>query len=269
MSAVLPNAQPDNSQPDNTGPMIALKDVSKSYDGRVILENINLAVQPQEILAIIGPSGCGKSTLLRLISGLEPTDSGSVSLADDNITLVFQYSALFDSLSVYENVAFSLLEKPDSPTHSRANTQRPKYHESDLRNMVRQKLELVGLDDVMDLYPNQLSGGMQKRVSFARAIINNPKIILYDEPTAGLDPIASTVIEDYIITLRRETSACSVVVTHNLSTIKRAADRVCLLFDGKIQWQGTAEDFFKTDNPYAVQFSHGALEGPMTLSHHQ
>lgn len=244
-------------------PMIWVENASKAFGEHVVLADISLQVAPNEILAIIGPSGCGKSTLLRLISGLEQPDSGQIKLADDNVTLVFQYSALFDSLTVFENVAFSLLESPD--VESPNQPPRTQYSLSELRRMVREKLHLVGLDNVEDLYPNELSGGMQKRVSFARAIMSDPRIILYDEPTAGLDPIASTVIENYIVGLREEIEATSIVVTHHLSTIRRVADRVCLLFDGRIQWQGTVDDFFTTSNPYARQFAHASLEGPMTL----
>lgn len=242
----------------STAPMIKVSDASKAYDDRVILEKINLEVLPGEILAIIGPSGCGKSTLLRMMSGLEPVDSGSIDLADDNLTLVFQYSALFDSLTVFENVAFSLLEDPDV-----RRKDRKKLSLTEMQALVLDKLRMVGLDNILDLYPNQLSGGMQKRVSFARAIVSDPKIILYDEPTSGLDPIACTLIEDYIASLRTEIGATSVVVTHQLSTIHRIADRVCLLFDGKIQWLGTAQEFETSDNPYARQFATAALEGPM------
>lgn len=242
-------------------PMIAVDNVSKYFGNRIVLEGVSLTVNPMEILAIIGPSGCGKSTLLRVISRLEEPDSGTVHLADDNITLVFQYSALFDSLTVFENVAFSLLETPDHPTAAQKN--RPRYTHEELQALVREKLDLVGLDDVQDLYPNQLSGGMQKRVSFARAIMSNPRIILYDEPTAGLDPIASSVIEQYIVNLRKGIQATSVVVTHNLSTIRNVADRVCLLFEGKIQWEGTSQEFFTTNDPYARQFAQAKLEGPM------
>lgn len=242
-------------------PMVVVENVSKSFGERHVLREINLTVYPHDILAVIGPSGCGKSTLLRIISGLEEPDSGRVTLADENLTLVFQYSALFDSLTVEENVAFSLLERPD--LGSAPAERRRRYTKQELFQLVHEKLRLVGLDDVHALYPNQLSGGMQKRVSLARAIVSNPRIILYDEPTAGLDPIAATMIEDYILALRRETEATSLLVTHNLSTIQRIADRVCLLFDGEIQWQGSKEEFFSTRNPYAQQFANASLDGPM------
>jgi len=247
----------------STKPMITLENISKSFGDRLVLDDISLSVGEHEILAIIGPSGCGKSTLLRVISGLEHPDSGSVGLADENITMVFQYSALFDSLTVFENVAFSLMEHPD---FGNGHIHGPVMSEADMHKVVKEKLALVGLENIQDLYPSQLSGGMQKRVSFARAIVSDPAIILYDEPTAGLDPIASTLIEDYIDRVRVQTQATSVVVTHNISTIRRVADWVCLLFDGRIQWQGTSQEFFKTKNPYARQFSEASLEGPMT--HH-
>lgn len=242
-------------------PMIQVHEVTKIYSGRVILDTLNLTVMPGEIWAVIGPSGCGKSTFLRILSGLEEPDAGQVELADDNLSLVFQYSALFDSLTVFENVAFSLIETPDSEAYS---SQRQHYTERELRALVEEKLHLVGLGDIQDYYPNELSGGMQKRVSFARAIMSNPKVILYDEPTAGLDPIASTMIENYIVMLRNQIGATSLIVTHNLSTIRRIADKVCLLFDGKIQWQGMAQEFFTTDNPYARQFAQASLDGPMS-----
>jgi phospholipid/cholesterol/gamma-HCH transport system ATP-binding protein len=244
---------------------ISLNKLNKQYDGRPVIQNVSLSVETARILAIVGPSGCGKSTLLRMISGLETPDSGQVTLADDNLTLVFQYSALFDSLTVFENVAFSYLEEPDErPKKPRGK--RKKMPLKDLRLMVHEKLELVGLGDVLDLYPNQLSGGMQKRVSFARAIMSDPAIILYDEPTAGLDPIATTLIEDYIVKVRQETQATSIVVTHHLSTIRRVADDVCLIFEGKIQWVGSAQDFFTSSNPYVEQFVNASLTGPM-LTH--
>jgi phospholipid/cholesterol/gamma-HCH transport system ATP-binding protein len=213
---------------------------------------------------------------------LESADSGDVKLFDPHYSLVFQYSALFDSLSVFENVAFSLLEKPDidpdevdiigeNPDGKKSNkrkkapkVKRPRMKE--LRDIVSEKLRMVGLEGIEDDYPNSLSGGMKKRVSFARAIVNNPRIILYDEPTAGLDPIASTMIEDYMMSMRNELSAASVVVTHQFSTINRA-DRIILLHEGEVHWEGTPRELHETDNPYAQQFAHASLEGPMTLEH--
>lgn len=247
--------------------LIKVTDVRKSFGDNDVLKGVSFEVRAHETMGIIGISGCGKSTLLRIVSGLESPDSGEVVLSDPNYSLVFQYSALFDSLTVFENVGFSLLERPDTE-HERAmvksRNRRHRYSKSEIREIVAEKLRMVGLEGLEDEYPNKLSGGMKKRVSFARAIVSNPRIILYDEPTAGLDPIASTVIENYIMTLRNEMNAASVVVTHQFSTIKRT-DRLILLHEGAIHWEGTPRELFTTDNPYAMQFAQASLEGPMAL----
>jgi|GEM_PF-259004 len=268
--------------PKNRGVMISVKNVCKSFGGNSVLKDVSLEVLEHETVGIIGLSGCGKSTLLRIISGLESPDSGDVKLYDPHYSLVFQYSALFDSLSVFENVAFSLLEEPDNDPDQDKHIACEKKMKREktgllnkvglkkrtsmkqLRETVSEKLRMVGLEGIEDDYPNSLSGGMKKRVSFARAIVNNPRIILYDEPTAGLDPIASTMIEDYMMSMRNELSAASVVVTHQFSTINRA-DRIILLHQGEVQWEGTPQELYETDNPFACQFAHASLEGPMTL----
>ncbi|MEZ4574949.1 MAG: ATP-binding cassette domain-containing protein [Vampirovibrionales bacterium] len=253
-------------------PMIEASGIGKRYDDRWVLRDIDLTVYPGEVVAIIGPSGCGKSTLLKVISGLEDPTQGHVQLHDDNMSMVFQYSALFDSLTVFENVAFKLMERPDNDQLShnvrarKACGPRRRCSEAEMRAVVKEKLALLGLTDIESLYPSQLSGGMQKRVSFARAIVGDPAIILYDEPTAGLDPIASTMMENYILKLSDELGAASVVVTHQPSTIQRCADRIILLFDQKIQWHGTVDAFYSTDNPFAHQFAHAELDGPMTIA---
>jgi phospholipid/cholesterol/gamma-HCH transport system ATP-binding protein len=177
------------------------------------------------------------------------------------ITMVFQNTALFDSLTVDENVGFSLYQ------HSRLPYRK-------IRDLVAQKLEMVGLPGISDLYPAALSGGMRKRVSFARAIMenpenpaSNPEVILYDEPTAGLDPIASTVIEDLICTLRCEGGCTTyVIVTHQDSTIRRTAGRIVFLYHGKVQWEGTAEQIDQTDHPMVRQFFSGQVEGPIHVT---
>lgn len=239
--------------------MIDAVDLSKKFGDRDVLKHVNFKVEPGETIAVIGPSGCGKSTLLRLLSGLEVPDAGSIKLESDNFTMVFQYSALFDGLSVFENVAFSLLEESDIPGVERRKVPRKK-----IRKLVRDTLSLLGLEDIEDLFPSQLSGGMQKRVSFARAVIGRPDLIFYDEPTAGLDPIATTATEDMIALLQKELGATSILVTHNLSTIRRIVDRVFFLYDGEFKWIGSDEEFFTTDNPYAKQFATANLHGPMT-----
>lgn len=234
--------------------MIKFEHITKKYDNKIVIENLSFNVSEGETLAIVGFSGTGKSTALKIISKLIEPDSGMVHLATENMSMVFQYSALFDSLNIYENVAFAFHEREDL---------KHKYTEAQIKQIVSEKLRLIGLQNIEELYPSELSGGMQKRVSFARAIVTNPKIILYDEPTAGLDPVSSTVIEDYIIRLKQELKAASIVVTHQMSTIKRTADRVIMLYDGKIVWQGTPEELLTTDDPYAYQFVNAKREGPM------
>lgn len=243
----------------------------------MILNQVDFSIRTGEAVAIIGPSGTGKSTILRLIAGLLTPDQGEIYIKgqrregtiedEDNpigIGLVFQQAALFDSLTVDQNVGFLLYE------HSKLPRRR-------IRELVREKLELVGLGDIGHRYPSELSGGMRKRVSFARAIMEDPDdpddnldLILYDEPTAGLDPIASTVIEELIQNLKSVAGACStyLVVTHQASTIRNTADRVILLYQGKVQWQGTVPEIDTTDNPMVKQFMQGRIDGPMQVIDH-
>lgn len=253
-------------------PLIELKGISKSFGSRVILDRVDLTLYRGDALGIIGPSGTGKSTILRIMAGLDLPDEGEIfvqgqqrlGLLDDapdpiNIGLVFQQSALFDSLTVEENVGFYLMR------HSKLSRQR-------IRALVNEKLEMVGLPGIGDRYPAQLSGGMRKRVSFARAIIANPdnprdrpEVLLYDEPTAGLDPIASTVLEDVIRQLQCTNVGCSsyAIVTHQESTVRRAVDRLVFLYEGKIQWEGTTEEVKTTDNSMIRQFASGSTTGPI------
>ena len=192
---------------------------------------------------------------MKLISGLIEQDSGSIETTGD-IAMVFQYSALFDSLNVFDNISFALVERKDL---------RKKYSQRDLKRIVKEKLEMVGLSGVEEKFPSELSGGMQKRVSFARAIVTEPQIILYDEPTAGLDPMSSTLIEDYIVRLKNETKAASIVVTHQMSTITRTADKVIMLYNGKIVFAGTPYELQLQNTPYTQQFVTAALDGPMKM----
>ena len=271
--AVTTNNATVSSKKSRT-PLIELKGVSKSFGSKVILDRVNLAIDPEEALVIIGPSGTGKSTILRMIAGLMPIDKGSIyingkktkGLIEERsnsigISMVFQQDALFDSLTVEQNIGFSLLQ------HS--NLSRAK-----IKELVDEKLEMVGLSGTNNSFPSQLSGGMRKRVSFARAIMSNPEdpksrpaIVLYDEPTAGLDPIASTVIEDLVRELQCTKRGCGtyIMVSHQHSTIRRTADRVIFLYDGKIQWQGRVEEIDNTDNPLVKQFFSGSVEGPIRV----
>ena len=229
----------------------------KKFGDKTVIDNVSFKVNDRETLAIVGFSGSGKSTILKLISGLLEKDSGEIITSKGDIAMVFQYSALFDSLDVADNIAFALHERRDL---------RKKYTEDEIKQIVAQKLELVGLKGIENLYPSELSGGMQKRVSFARAIVTEPNTILYDEPTAGLDPISSTLIENYIVRLKEETSAASIVVTHQMSTITRTADRVVMLYNGKIVFEGTPDEMLRQDNDYTKQFVTASLEGPMKMT---
>lgn len=235
---------------------IEVKNLIKSFDDRKVIDDISFKVEDGEILAIVGFSGSGKSTVLKLICGLIPYDSGEVITSEGDIAMVFQYSALFDSLDVADNISFALHERKEL---------RSKYNDEEIRKIVSEKLKMVGLKGIESKFPSELSGGMQKRVSFARAIVTNPNTILYDEPTAGLDPMSSTLIEDYIVSLKHEINAASIVVTHQMSTITRTADRVIMLYDGKIVFEGTPQELLKQDTPYTKQFVTASLEGPMQM----
>jgi phospholipid/cholesterol/gamma-HCH transport system ATP-binding protein len=256
-----------------TTPLVELKGISKRFGDSVILDGVDLQIYPGDSLTILGPSGTGKSSLLRIMAGLLAPDAGEIylngilsqtAIDDPNRTLrmsmVFQQAALFDSLNVAENVGFFLYQHSKLP-HRR------------IRELVEEKLELVGLPGIAKLYPSELSGGMRKRVSFARAILDDPEdaaddpqILLYDEPTAGLDPIASTVIEDLIVRLQK-TSGCETyaIVSHQHSTIRRTGQRLILLYQGKVQWQGSVDDLDNADNAYLQQFLSGSVNGPMEI----
>ena len=236
--------------------MIKVENLIKRFDDKTVLNDISFDVKDGETLAIVGFSGSGKSTILKIICGLLQKDSGTVETSEGDIAMVFQYSALFDSLNVFDNIIFALKERKDL---------RKKYTEKDLKRIVEEKLKLVGLEGIEDKYPSELSGGMQKRVSFARAIVTNPKTILYDEPTAGLDPISSTLIEDYIVRLKEETHASSIVVTHQMSTIMRTADKVLMLYNGKCVFKGTPKEMTEKGNEYTKQFINASLTGPMKM----
>lgn len=229
--------------------MLEIVNLHKSFGERQILKGISFKVYKGDMLGLIGPSGCGKSTILKLICDLLTPDEGEVVRWSDDIGLVFQGSALLNSFTVRENLRLAL--------------RRRKLSNDQMDGIIKEKLRLVGLTDYIDAYPTQLSGGQQKRTSFARAIVNDPKIILYDEPTTGLDPVMSTVIEDYMIDLSQQLDAACIVVTHQYSTWTRTTDRILLMHDGKSVWEGTPDEAVKSDNPYMKQFAHATREGPM------
>jgi phospholipid/cholesterol/gamma-HCH transport system ATP-binding protein len=256
-------------------PVVEMLDLTMQWGQGPVLDTVNLVMQPGERLAVVGPSGAGKSTVLRLLAGLELPTDGELHLFGEqqaylrldqeqppDVRLVFQNPALLASLTVEENVGFLLMRKG-------------LLNQKEIRERVRACLEAVGLFDLADLFPGQLSGGMQKRVSFARALIDNPDreqgsmpLLLYDEPTAGLDPVACTRIEDLIVKTTTVARGCSVVVSHVRSTIERSSERVVMLYGGKFHWSGSTEEFSKTDNPYVEQFRTGSLRGPMQPEDH-
>ncbi len=239
--------------------MIKIKNVSKYFNTKAALKNINLEIYDGETLAIIGGSGSGKSTLLRLMIGLIQPTSGEIWIGNDEIStmseaelthvrlrmgMVFQYSALFDSMTVGDNVAFGLVEHTD-------------YSNDKIKAIVKDKLKQVGLEGVENLMPNELSGGMKKRVSLARAIAIEPEIIFYDEPSSGLDPITTTKIDELIISTQKNLGVTSVVVTHDMASACRISNRIAMVYQGELIAVDTVErfrnipdtrvqDFFKT-----------------------
>ena len=238
--------------------MIKLINVCKEFNGRQVLNNINLEVQPGETMAIIGGSGSGKSTLLKLMIGLIHPTSGKILIDGQDIAvmnddeldevrlkmgMVFQYSALFDSMSVGENVAFGLRERMD-------------YSEERIQAIVKEKLELVGLPGREDFMPGELSGGMIKRVSLARAIAVNPDIIFYDEPSSGLDPIMSGKIDELIIETQRKLKVTSLVVTHDMVSACTISDRIAMIYEGEMIAVDTPEAIMNSTDPRIKKFVH-------------
>ena len=244
--------------------MIELTDLKKSFKSNAVLRGVNLTIARGQSMVIIGGSGTGKSVLLKCILGLVTPDTGRITLAGEDVTkvdrdaflarfgMLFQGGALFDSLRVWENVAFRL---------QRGAAARPK---EEARAIAIEKLRRVGLKpDVADLYPGELSGGMQKRVGLARAIAAEPEIIFFDEPTTGLDPIMAGVINDLIREIVVEMGATAMTITHDMSSVRAIADRVAMLHNGIIQWTGTVAEMDATSDPYVGQFIHGRADGPI------
>lgn len=244
--------------------MITLTDVTKTFGKNRVLRGVNLTIPSGQSMVIIGGSGTGKSVLLKSILGLVRHDAGSITLDGQDVTkgdrdaflarfgMLFQGGALFDSLRVWENVAFRLMRGP---------TKRPKQ---EARDIAIEKLRRVGLKpETADLYPAELSGGMQKRVGLARAIAAEPEIIFFDEPTTGLDPIMAGVINDLIREIVTEMGATAMTITHDMSSVRAIADRVAMLHEGVIQWTGPIGDLDTTADPYVQQFIHGRATGPI------
>ncbi len=244
-----------------------LDGVSLQYGERVILRNCSLDIVEGAITCIIGLSGAGKSTILRLIDGLRRPDAGHVYLREHDIchmperelneirrkvSLSFQFAALLDSLTVGENVALPLRE------HTR-------LHDDAIRKIVLDALESVGLGSTYDNMPSELSGGMLKRAGFARAIVTRPELVLYDEPTTGLDPIVTHLITDTIVRLRNKLNGTAVVISHDLQSIYMMADYVAMLFEGAIIAYGTVDEIRTSSNPLVQQFLEGSEVGPIPI----
>lgn len=246
--------------------MIRIQELHKSFGSNHVLRGLDLEIQTGEALVVIGRSGCGKSILLKQIMGILEPDEGNVVIDGVDIFslspreldqfrlklgMLFQGAALFDSLTVRENVGFSLYEHTTLP---------PKV----ILEKVREKLRLVGLEGIEELMPAALSGGMKKRVGLARAIANDPKIILYDEPTTGLDPIMADEINELIMRMHERLRVTSVTVTHDLKTAYKIADRIAMLYKGKIIGAGTPEEIKHTEDSVIRQFITGSAAGPIT-----
>ncbi|CUH64063.1 putative phospholipid import ATP-binding protein MlaF [Thalassovita autumnalis] len=244
--------------------MIELTDVHKAFGPKKVLQGVNLTIPKGTSMVIIGGSGTGKSVLLKSVLGLVTPDSGSITLDGQDVGtgdrdaflarfgMLFQGGALFDSLPVWQNVAFRLM---------RGALKRPK---AEARDIAIEKLRRVGLTpDVADLFPSELSGGMQKRVGLARAIAAEPEIIFFDEPTTGLDPIMSGVINDLIREIVVEMGATAMTITHDMTSVRAIADNVAMLHDGVIQWTGPVAQMDASGDPYLDQFIHGRADGPI------
>jgi phospholipid/cholesterol/gamma-HCH transport system ATP-binding protein len=245
---------------------IELCDLTKSLGGRKVLDGVSLSVLKGETLCIIGGSGAGKSVTLKHIVGLIKPDRGCVRIDGVDVTrskngvleaarkkigFCFQGSALLNSMTVFDNVALPLREHEG-------------LSEAEVGARVREKLALVGLTEAGSKYPSEISGGMKKRAGLARAIIRNPEIILYDEPTAGLDPVIASTINDLILDMQKKLGVTSVLVTHDMSSAFRVSNRIAMLLNGKIIKVGAPEDFKSSEDPIVKQFIYGESEGPLT-----
>jgi phospholipid/cholesterol/gamma-HCH transport system ATP-binding protein len=245
--------------------VIEIQGLTKSFIDKPVLRGVDLKIETGESVVIIGRSGCGKSVLLKLLIGLLKADSGRIIIDGDDITrlseselyrvrhkfgVLFQGSALFDSFTVQENVTLGLREHTDK-------------NEAEMVKIADEKLRLVGLPDIRNLKPAELSGGMKKRVGLARAIAMEPQYVLYDEPTTGLDPIMADIINELILRLNHELDVTTIVVTHDMVSAYKVADRIVMLHRGVILFSGTPEEVKKTDDAVVRQFVEGLAEGPI------
>jgi phospholipid/cholesterol/gamma-HCH transport system ATP-binding protein len=256
---------------EKNAPKIQLEDVHFVIEDKKILDGITLSVAAGEILCVMGLSGTGKSTLLRCIAGLIEVTSGHILIEGQDITqlserelmpiraqmgVVFQYAALFDSMTVAENVAFGLTRGPLRKQHR-------KLKESEVRARVKELLADVELSGIEDQLPAELSGGMRRRVGLARALATKPDIVLYDEPTSGLDPVTAAAIDNLIVCTRNRGNVTSIVVSHDMKSIYRVADKVLMLYQGKAQFYGSVAELQSTTDGVVRQFIEGNIEGPI------
>lgn len=252
-----------------TQPKIEIRGLYKSFGTKKVLQGLDLDINTAESVVVIGGSGSGKSVLLKCILGIVQPDEGIIKIDGEEVTklsarerqkimhkfgMLFQGGALFDSLPVWENVAFGLIQAEG-------------MDREDARGIAIEKLAQVGLpEQTAKLYPAELSGGMQKRVSLARAIATNPEIIFFDEPTTGLDPIMADVINHLIKDSVKKLGATALSITHDMSSVRKIADRVAMLYNGKIIWQGSVKNIDDSGNSHVDQFIHGRKEGPIEMA---
>lgn len=244
-----------------------MRGLTKSFGDQRVLRGVDLEVPAGSITVIIGRSGGGKSVFLKHLLGLLRPDQGEVRVAGVDVGrlsgraleqvrarygVVFQGGALFDSMTCFDNVAFPLREKTRLPRR-------------DIADRVRRALEQVGLTDVDHKYPAEVSGGMRKRVAIARALVTEPDIIFFDEPTTGLDPIMADVINDLIVEITRKLGATAVSITHDIASVRKIADKVAMIYDGRIIWAGSIEEMDHSGNEYVEQFIHGRAQGPIKM----
>lgn len=247
---------------------ISVQGLIKSFGNKQVLKGVDLEIPQGKSMVVIGGSGCGKSVLIKNILGILKPTKGSIKIDGIDTTkvsarekdhlmkkfgMLFQGGALFDSLHVWKNISFIALQ-------NKTVTKEEAYH------LAVQKLQAVGLGaEVADLYPAELSGGMQKRVALARAIAHNPEIIFFDEPTTGLDPIMADVINDLIIKCSKQLGATTLTITHDMQSARKIGDYIGMLHEGKFIWQGTIDELDHSGNPYVEQFIHGSAEGPIKM----
>lgn len=259
-------AQPAAARHDASDhPVVEMSGVSLRFDEKIVLRDLNLAVRERERVVIMGQSGSGKSTTLRLILGILRPSGGSVKFRGREVTrmnrrelnrtrrrigMVYQYSALISSLNVRDNLALPLEELTSTPA-------------ADIDRLIEEKLAMVGMEDTQQHMPSELSGGMRKRISLARALMLDPELILFDEPTAGLDPVISAVIDELIINLTEKTGTTSIIVTHEMESAFKIGTRMAMLYGGRIIEEGSPDQFRRSENKVVAQFIRGSTTGPI------